>query len=51
MENNKNKSVRNYAPQGTKDCQSNCNREVIKSKVGPVIVCHYCERIIRIVKN
>jgi hypothetical protein len=51
MENNKNKSVREYASQGTKDCQSNCNREVIQSKVGPVIVCHYCERIVRIVKN
>jgi hypothetical protein len=51
MEKRPSKPVREYAPQGTKDCQSNCNREVIQSKVGPVIVCHYCERIVRILKN
>ncbi len=41
------KNTKNYAPQGIKDCESNCNREVIISPNGPVIVCHFCERIVR----
>jgi hypothetical protein len=51
MENNKNKSVRNYAPQGTKDCESNCEREVIMTPKGPVIVCHFCERVVREIRK
>ncbi len=39
--------LKDYAPQGTKDCESNCQREVILTKNGPVIICHYCERIVR----
>lgn len=41
------KSIKDYAPQGTKDCESNCDREVIMTKGGPVIICHFCERIVR----
>ena len=51
MENNKNKSVREYAPQGTKDCESNCEREVIMTLKGPVIVCHFCERVVREIRK
>jgi hypothetical protein len=51
MENNKNKSVREYAPQGTKDCESNCEREVIMTPKGPVIVCHFCERVVREIRK
>jgi hypothetical protein len=49
MEENQKKSIKEYAAQGTKDCQSNCQREVVQTKVGPVIVCHYCERIVRVI--
>jgi hypothetical protein len=41
------KSLKDYAPQGTKDCESNCEREVILTPKGPVIVCHFCERVVR----
>jgi hypothetical protein len=41
------KPISEYSPQGTKDCKSNCDREVIISPKGPVIVCHFCERIVR----
>lgn len=51
MENNKNKSVREYATQGTKDCESNCEREVIMTPKGPVIVCHFCERVVREIRK
>jgi hypothetical protein len=51
MENNKNKSVREYAPQGTKDCESNCEREVIMTPKGPIIVCHFCERVVREIRK
>lgn len=51
MEENQKKSIKDYAPQGTKDCQSACDREVVQTKVGPVIVCHYCQRIVRIINK
>ena len=41
------KNPKGYAPQGTKECLSNCERDVIMTKNGPVIVCHYCERVVR----
>ena len=44
---NSSKPIKEYSPQGTKDCQSNCDREVIMTPKGPVIVCHFCERIVR----
>lgn len=51
MEENQKKSIKDYAPQGTKDCQSACDREVVQTKVGPVIVCHYCQRIVRVINK
>ena len=44
---NGSKNPKQYAPQGTKDCLSNCEREVILTPNGPVIVCHFCERVVR----
>lgn len=43
----KSNPLKDYAKQGQKDCQSNCEREVLISNLGPVIVCHFCERIVR----
>jgi len=51
MEKRPSKPVREYAPQGTKDCESNCEREVVMSPKGPVIVCHFCERIVREIRK
>jgi len=48
----KDKNIKSYAPPGTKDCLANCDREVVKGPKGtPVIVCHYCERIVRDIRN
>lgn len=49
MSNTTKKSIKEYAPQGEKDCESNCNRQVVITNEGPIIVCHYCERIVRII--
>jgi hypothetical protein len=35
-----------FAPQGTKHCEAKCNREIVITKTGPVIVCHGCNRIV-----
>jgi hypothetical protein len=43
--------IREYAPPGTKDCESNCDREVIMTKKGPIIVCHFCKRVVRVIKK
>jgi len=38
--------LKDFAPVGKKDCQSVCDREVVMTKDGPVIVCHGCMRIV-----
>lgn len=35
-----------FAPEGSKECEMKCNRSVIMTKNGPVIVCHGCKRIV-----
>lgn len=35
-----------YAPIGTKFCEGNCDRKVVITTDGPVIVCEGCERIV-----
>ena len=35
-----------FVPVGTKDCEMKCERGVIMTKEGPVIVCHGCKRIV-----
>lgn len=38
--------IKNYTPVGEKDCQGMCDREVIMTKNGPIVVCHGCERVV-----
>jgi hypothetical protein len=40
------KDLRKYAPVGSKDCESECDRKVIMTDNGPVIVCDGCDRIV-----
>jgi ribosomal protein S27E len=35
-----------FAPFGTKDCQNKCEREVVMSRAGVVIICKACKRIV-----
>jgi len=35
-----------YAPFGTKFCEGLCERKVIMTEDGPVIVCDGCDRIV-----
>lgn len=40
------KEDKDFAPVGKKDCQGVCDREVLMTKDGPMIVCHGCKRIV-----
>ena len=42
----KKKSLRYYAPQGTKPCEAKCEREVVMTPNGPLVVCHGCMRVL-----
>jgi hypothetical protein len=44
-------NIKEYAEPGTKDCESNCNREVIITPKDRIIVCHFCKRIIKKIKK
>ncbi len=35
-----------FAPVGTKECEMKCDRGVIMTPQGPVIVCKGCQRIV-----
>jgi len=35
-----------YCPVGTKDCEGKCDRNVVMTKDGPVIVCNACKRVV-----
>jgi hypothetical protein len=37
---------KNFAPVMTKDCQGVCDRQVVMTKDGPVILCNGCMRIV-----
>ena len=37
---------KDFAPVMTKDCQGVCDRQVVMTKDGPVIVCNGCMRIV-----
>lgn len=43
---NQQKSISDFAPVGTKDCEMKCAREVVMTKDGPVIICNGCKRIV-----
>lgn len=36
----------NYSPEGTAFCEMKCDRKVIITKEGPVIICDACMRIV-----
>lgn len=40
------KNLNDYTPVGKKDCESICDREVVVTKDGPVIICNGCMRIV-----
>ena len=40
------KSLRDFAPVGKKECESNCKREVAMTPDGPVVLCTGCMRIV-----
>ncbi len=44
--NQKKVDLSEFAPVGTKDCESKCDRTVIMTKEGPVIACNACKRIV-----
>ena len=39
-------NLNEFAQVNTKDCQNMCERDVIMTKNGPVIICHVCKRIV-----
>jgi hypothetical protein len=47
MKNIKKRNIEDdFAPVGTKECQMKCDRIVLKTKSGPVLVCNECKRIV-----
>jgi hypothetical protein len=38
--------LEDFAPVGEKDCEMKCDRDVVMTKDGPVIVCKGCMRIV-----
>jgi len=43
--------IKDYAPEGTKDCEFNCKKEIVNTPEGPLIICRFCERIVRVIKK
>lgn len=40
------KDFNDFAPVMTKDCEGMCERDVVMTKEGPVVVCNACMRIV-----
>lgn len=40
------KNIEDFAKVGTKFCEGRCDRDVILTKDGPVIICNGCKRIV-----
>ena len=38
--------LQNLAPVGPKDCEGICDRDVLMTKTGPVVICKGCMRIV-----
>jgi hypothetical protein len=38
--------LQNLAQVGTKDCEGICDRDVLMTKTGPVVICKGCMRIV-----
>jgi hypothetical protein len=39
-------NLENFAPVGEKDCEMKCNRDVVVTTKGTVVVCYGCNRIV-----
>lgn len=39
-------NLENFAPVNAKDCEMKCDRDVVMTKGGPVVVCYGCSRIV-----
>jgi hypothetical protein len=42
----KSPNLEEFAPVDTKDCENKCERDVLMTKTGPVVVCHACKRVV-----
>ena len=40
------KDFKDFSPVMTKECQGACDRQVVMTKEGPVIICNVCVRIV-----
>jgi hypothetical protein len=38
--------LQSFAPVGTKDCEMKCDRDVLMTRTGPVVICKGCMRIV-----
>ncbi len=36
----------NFAAEGLKECQMMCERDILMTPDGPVVVCHGCKRVV-----
>lgn len=43
---NKVSGLGDFSPVGVKDCEMKCDRDIIMTKDGPVIICKGCMRIV-----
>jgi len=39
-------NLKEFAPVGEKDCEMKCERDVVVTPKGPVVVCYGCNRIV-----
>jgi hypothetical protein len=46
LERPKSPNLEEFSPVGEKDCEMKCDRDVVMTKDGPVIVCKGCMRIV-----
>jgi len=40
------KDISKYTPVGEKDCQGVCDREVLITNSGPIVICNGCKRVV-----
>lgn len=38
--------IEDLAPEGTKQCEGKCERKIIMTESGPIIICIACQRIV-----
>jgi hypothetical protein len=40
------KQIKDFAPMGKKPCEGKCDREVVVTPNGPLVICNACARIV-----